>query len=64
MIDSSKIPRGRPSCDQATLKHVDVMGGFDFPSAVYRKQYFARHAHDEYLIGLIKSGTQDVWCRI
>lgn len=39
------------------------MGGFEYLTAAYRKQYFARHAHDEYLIGLIKTGTHDVWCR-
>lgn len=63
MRDSAKIPRGRPPSDEAILKHVDVMGGFEHLSAAYRKQYFTRHAHDEYLIGLIKTGAHDVWCR-
>ncbi|CAN7195025.1 AraC family transcriptional regulator [Bosea sp. LjRoot9] len=63
MLVKNKVPRGRPPNDQATLKRVEVMGGFEYLLAAYRKQYFARHAHNEYLIGLIKSGTHDVWCR-
>ena len=63
MTINTKAPRGRPPSDEATLKRVDVMGGFDYLSAAYTKQYFPRHAHGEYLIGLIKSGTHDVWCR-
>ena len=63
MMDRTKAPRGRPPSDQATLKRVEVMGGFEYLLAAYRKQVFPRHAHDEYLIGLIRSGTHDVWCR-
>lgn len=39
------------------------MGGFDYLSASYSRQYFTRHAHDEYLIGLITDGVHDVWCK-
>jgi AraC-like DNA-binding protein len=63
MTIAPKQPRGRPPRDDATLRRIDVMGGFDFLSANYNKQYFTRHAHDEYLIGLITTGVHDVWCR-
>ena len=63
MPDRQKALRGRPPSDQATLQRVEVMGGFDYLLAAYKKQIFPRHAHDEYLIGLIQSGTHDVWCR-
>jgi AraC-like DNA-binding protein/quercetin dioxygenase-like cupin family protein len=62
-MEHTKAPRGRRPSDTALLKRVDVLGGFDYLTAAYRTQYFPRHAHDEYLIGLIRSGTHDVWCR-
>ena len=63
MLDKNRATRGRPPTDLATLNRVEVLGGFEYLLAAYKKQYFPRHAHDEYLIGLIKSGTHDVWCR-
>lgn len=45
------------------MKHVGYLGGLDYLVANYRKQDFPRHAHDEYLIGLIDRGVHDVWCR-
>ncbi|NNH44954.1 AraC family transcriptional regulator [Rhizobium laguerreae] len=63
MKNTSRGQRGRPPREEATLTRVDVMGGFDYLSAEYTKQYFPRHAHEQYLIGLIKSGMHDVWCR-
>ena len=62
-LGQRRVLRGRRPSDQAILKRVEVMGGFEYLSAAYRKQYFPRHAHDEYLIGLIKTGAHDVWCR-
>lgn len=56
-------PRGRPPLNQAVMKHVSNLGGLDYLSADYRRQDFPRHAHDEYLIGLIERGVHDVWCR-
>lgn len=63
MPQQNRSLRGRPPGDQATLKHVDVVGGLDYLVAAYRKQVFPRHAHGEYLVGLIEAGVHDVWCR-
>ena len=63
MSEAGSSRRGRPPQDRATLKHIDMMGGLDYLSASYRKQVFPRHAHGEYLVGLIEAGVHDVWCR-
>lgn len=62
-MERTKALRGRPPNDTALLRRVDALGGFDYLTAAYRTQHFPRHAHGEYLIGLIRSGTHDVWCR-
>jgi AraC-like DNA-binding protein len=55
--------RGRPPQNRAVMKHTDLLGGFDYLAADYHRQNFAKHIHDEYLIGLIERGIHDVWCR-
>ena len=59
---SEKTPAGRPPRNNATLNHTGLLGGFDFLAADYRKQTFPRHAHEEYLVGVIEGGVHDVWC--
>ena len=56
-------PAGRPPRNDATLKHTDLLGGFDYLYADYTKQTFPRHSHEEYLVGVIEDGVHDVWCR-
>ncbi|PBC04195.1 AraC family transcriptional regulator [Mesorhizobium sp. WSM3860] len=55
--------RGRPPQNRAVMKHSDVLGGLEYLAADYHRQDFARHVHNEYLVGLIERGVHDVWCR-
>lgn len=54
---------GRPPQNKTILQHIDLMGGFELLSGSYVQHDFPRHAHAEYLIGVIESGIHDVWCR-
>lgn len=54
---------GRRPKNDAILKHTNLLGGFDYLRADYKKQTFPRHSHEEYLIGVIENGIHDVWCR-
>ena len=59
----TQTPVGRRPRNEATLKHTDLLGGFDYLRADYTKQTFPRHSHEEYLVGLIEDGVHDVWCK-
>lgn len=56
-------PVGRRPSNEATLKHTELLGGFDYLRADYTKQTFPRHSHEEYLVGVIEDGVHDVWCK-
>ena len=57
------VTAGRPPRNEATLRHTPFLGGFDYLTADYAHQTFPRHAHEEYLVGVIESGVHDVWCQ-
>ena len=54
---------GRPPMNRAVMKHCGISKGLDVLVADYKRQDFHRHSHSEYVIGLIESGSHDVWCR-
>lgn len=62
-MPDTHAPAGRRPRNEATLKHTDLLGGFDHLRADYTKQTFPRHSHEEYLVGVIEEGVHDVWCK-
>lgn len=62
-MPDTTTPAGRRPKNDATLKHTDLLGGFDYLRADYTKQAFPRHSHEEYLVGVIEDGVHDVWCK-
>ncbi|MDU8929250.1 AraC family transcriptional regulator [Alisedimentitalea sp. MJ-SS2] len=62
-MPDTHAPAGRRPRNEATLKHTDLLGGFDYLRADYTEQTFPRHSHEEYLVGVIEDGVHDVWCK-
>lgn len=55
-MSKNPTPAGRRPRNDATLKHTDLLGGFDYLRADYTKQTFLRHSHEEYLVGVRVNG--------